>query len=268
LPTSIEFGVVNLMPADSIKHPSKGAIGALVIEPEGTCPPAVNANSPCGEDATSRASATPGGKYREFVALFQNAVNLRRGTGTPTDPAVPLVAGAEDSEDSGHKAVNYRTEPMWKRMGYEPNRPLTGTGGTLELDFTNALSNTLIGGDPQTPVFTATVGNPVRFLVAHPGGVQRNNVFQVHGHGWQEQPFIRDSTALGFNPLSDFKGSQYGIGPGAHHNFLLGPAGGRGAVTGDYLFRDQASMQFDGGLWGIMRVCPAAGCPAPVIAPR
>jgi len=260
--TPIEFGVVNLMPADAIKHPSKGAIGALVIEPQGTCPAPTKApNGPCGEDAASRASASPGGKYREFVTLLQNAVNLRRGTGTANDPAVPLVAQVEDTEDSGHKAVNYRTEPMWKRMGYEPDRPLTGPGGTLEVDFTNSLSNTQVGGDPQTPVFKATVGNPVRFLVAHPGGVQRNTVLQLHGYGWQEQPFISNSTALGFNPLSEFKGSQYGLGPGAHHDFLLGPAGGRGAVIGDYLFRDQSSLNFDGGLWGILRVCPATGCP-------
>jgi hypothetical protein len=26
-------------------------------------------------------------------------------------------------------------------------------------------------------------------------------------------------------------------------------------VVGDFLFRDYASFQFDGGLWGLLRVC-------------
>jgi len=260
--TPVEFGAVNLMPADPIKHPSKGAIGALVIEPPATCPAPTGAtNEPCGEDASSRASARPGGKFREFVLLYQNSVNLRRGTGTATDPAVPLLVEAEDPEDTGNKAFNYRSEPMWKRMGFEPDRPLTGPGGTLLVDYTNALSNSQVGGDPQTPVFKATAGEPVRVRVVHPGGVARNNVLQIHGHGWQEQPYVNGSTALGFNPLSEFKGSQYGIGAGAHHDLLLGPAGGRGGVLGDYLYRDQPSFEFDGGLWGILRVCAAPGCP-------
>ncbi|HET7786788.1 MAG TPA: hypothetical protein VFL36_12520 [Myxococcales bacterium] len=260
--TPVEFGIVNLMPADPIKQPSKGAIGALVIEPPGTCPaPTKGANDACGEDAASRAQARFPGKYREFVLMYQNAVNLRRGTGTATDPALPQVAQAEDPEDSANTAFNYRTEPIWKRMGYEPDLPLTGPGGTETFDYSDVLSNAKVGGDPQTPVFTATVGEQVRLLVAHPGGLGRDNVFQVHGHGFQEQPWTNGSTSLGFNPQSEYKGSQYGIGPSASHNFLLGPAGGRAGVVGDFLFRDQPSFDFNQGLWGILRVCAAGGCP-------
>ncbi|MBF6649671.1 hypothetical protein IT781_13770, partial [Methylobacter sp. BlB1] len=44
-------------------------------------------------------------------------------------------------------------------------------------------------------------------------------------------------------------------GPGSHFNFLLANgAGGVFATPGDYLYRDQASFQFDGGLWGKLRV--------------
>ncbi len=264
--TPMEYGSANLMSSDPIKHPSKGAIGALIIEPPGACPaPVGNApNQPCGEDATSRASATlttvnPGGQtstFREFVLLYQNSVNLRRGSGGASDPALPLLAGAEDSEDSGHKAFNYRTEPMWKRMGFEPDRPLDGPGGTLLEDFSNVLSNSKVGGDPVTPVFTAKSGQNVFFRVVHPGGVGRNNVWQVHGHGWDEQPYIFGSARMwpGANPYSEYKGSVYGIGPTAHTDCLLGPAGGVFGVKGDYLYRDQPSFQFDGGLWGIFRV--------------
>jgi hypothetical protein len=252
----IEFGAANLIPSDPIKHSNKGAIGGLIIEPR---------FATWLEDPGSRASATvtlrksngtpltnPDGSnriFREFVVLLQNDVNLRNDHG-----AVPNTADAEDAEDSGQKAVNYRTEPMWKRLGFAPDATLEST---RTLDFSNALSNALVGGDPVTPVFSASAGTPVRFRVLHPGGHQRNNVFMVHGHVWQEQPYVKSSTEIGSNPLSEWKGSQHGIGPGEHFDLVLeNGAGGKFGVEGDYLWRDFQSFQFDGGLWGLLRVTP------------
>ena len=63
--------------------------------------------------------------------------------------------GAEDAEDSAQKAINYRTEPLWKRMNYAPETPFEKT---RDFDFTNVLTNAQVGGDPQTPVFTAQAG--------------------------------------------------------------------------------------------------------------
>ncbi|MDH3571273.1 MAG: hypothetical protein OER89_13980, partial [Gemmatimonadota bacterium] len=157
-------------------------------------------------------------------------------------------------------AFNYKTEPMWLRLGFDPDRPLTGPTGTGELVFRNALSNAQVGGDPETPVFTAEVGTPVRFRVVQSGGHARNHTFTLHGHGWQEEPWTDNSTKLGDNPISEWKGAQEGIGPGSAFNFLLtNGAGGKAGVTGDYLFRDFPSFQFDAGLWGILRVCEADG---------
>ena len=243
--TPIEFGAVNLSSSDPIKHSSKGAIGALIIEPPGAT---------WVEDASSRASATvtaPNAPaFREFVLLFQNDLNLRFGDGS----AVPNLAESEDPEDSGQKALNYRTEPLWKRMGFAPDATLQFT---RTLDFTSALANSKVGGDPVTPVFTARAGMPVRFRVLHPGGHARNNVFQIHGHVWEEEPYINGSRALGSNPLSEWMGSQTGHGPSNHFDVLLkNGAGGKFRVTGDYLYRTQQSFQFDGGLWGIFRVTP------------
>ncbi|HEX8118852.1 MAG TPA: hypothetical protein VF521_16360, partial [Pyrinomonadaceae bacterium] len=241
----IEFGATNLVSSDPVKHSNKGAIGSLIIEPQGAM---------WVEDANTRAQATvtkaDGTSFREFVLMFQNDVNLRAGAGTGT--AVPNLAEAEDNEDSGQKAFNYRSEPLWKRMDYAPDAALEFT---RTLDYTNVLSNAQVGGDPLTPVFTARVGQPVRFRVLMPAGHARNNVFQLHGHIWEEEPYTNGSSALGSNPLSEWKGSQYGIGPGSHFDMLLkNGAGGYFKVPGDYLYRSQQSFQFDGGLWGIFRV--------------
>lgn len=234
----VEYGAINLLPADRIKQTSKGAIAAMVIEPLGAT---------WVEDSNARASATvtlANGteQFREQVLIFQDDVNLQQ-----FGMAVPTVAGIDDAEDSGQKAFNYKTEPLWSRMGYAPGTKLDVTH---KQDFTDVLV-----GDAGTPLFTAKAGMSVRMRVLHPGGHPRNHVFQVHGHGWQEAPFTNGSTVMGQNNWSSWVASEPGIGPGSHLNLLLtNGAGGYYHTPGDYLYRDQSSFNFDSGLWGIFRV--------------
>jgi hypothetical protein len=246
--TPIEFGATNLISSDPIKHSNKGAIGSLIIEPAG---------STWIEDAGSRAQATitksDGTSFREFVVQFQTDINMRFADGSPV-PNLAGPTGAEDPEDSAQKAINYRTEPLWKRMNYAPETPFEQT---RNFDFTNVLTNALVGGDPQTPVFTAQAGQAVRFRVLNANGHMRNNVFNLHGHFWQDEPFTNNSKSIGNNPLSEFKGTTYGVGPSSHYEVIpVNGAGGARRITGDYLYRTQESFQFDGGLWGIFRVKP------------
>jgi hypothetical protein len=195
--------------------------------------------------------------FREFVAMFQNDLNLRDAANQP----IPNTFDAEDPEDSGQKAVNYRTEPVWFRMGFAPDAPNTVTRNVV---FTDLLTNAQVGGDPQTPVFTAAAGDRVRFRLLEPGGHPRNSVFQVHGHVWQQEPYVTNpnplglgSTSIGDNPLSLWEGSRMGHGPMQHADAVPeNGAGGAFHVTGDYLFRDQGSFGFAGGIWGIFRVLP------------
>jgi len=257
----VEYGATPLISSDRIKHAGKGAIGTLIIEPMGSTWTTDYDAGNCGKAAQPRCSraaatvVTPNGTFREFALNFQDDVNLRRGGGNGT--AVPNLAEAEDAEDTGQKAFNYRTEPMWARMGFDPDEPLTIT---RTRDFTNALSNAAVGGtDPQTPVFIAAAGQAVRFRVVQSGGHARNHVFNLHGHIWDQLPFQGDSRWIGWNEWSEWKGTQEGIGVGSAYNFMLhNGAGGKWKVTGDYLFRDFEPFMFDGGLWGILRVtCPA-----------
>jgi hypothetical protein len=246
--TPIEFGATNLISSDPIKHSNKGAIGSLIIEPLGAT---------WIEDAGSRAQATvsktDGTSFREFVVQMQSDINMRFADGTP----VPLLGGptgSEDAEDTGQKAINYRTEPLWKRQGYAPETPFELTRNQI---FTNVLTNAQVGGDPQTPVFTAHAGQQVRFRVLNANGHMRNNVFALSGHYWQDEPYTNNSTIIGNNPLSEVKGAQYGIGASSHTDVVpSNGAGGARRVVGDYLYRSQESFQFDGGIWGIFRVSP------------
>ena len=159
---------------------------------------------------------------------------MRFADGRPV-PNLGGPGGAEDAEDSAQKAINYRTEPLWKRMNYAPETPWEKT---RNFDFTNVLTNAQVGGDPQTPVFTARAGQQVRFRILNANGHARNNVFNLHGHFWQEEPYANRSKMIGNNPLSEFKGSQYGIGPSSHYEVIpVNGAGGARRVTGDYLYR-------------------------------
>lgn len=246
--TPIEFGATNLISSDPIKHSNKGAIGSLIIEPLGAT---------WIEDAGSRAQATvtkpDGTSFREFVVQHQTDINMRFADGSPV-PNLGGPEGAEDAEDSGQKAINYRTEPLWKRMNYPPQ---TDFETTRTFDFTNVLTNAIVGGDPQTPVFTASAGQKVRFRILNANGHMRANVFAVHGHYWQEEPYTNASTVIGDNPLSEVKGAQYGVGPSSHYEVIpTNGAGGARRVSGDYLYRTQHSFHFDGGIWGIFRVTP------------
>ena len=289
--TPIEFGSVALMPADPIKQPMKGAIGALIIEPQG---------SKWTVDSNSRASATVTKAdlttFREFVLVLQNDVNMRYANNDP----VSSLAGEEDPEDTGQAGFNYRTEPLWFRMGYAPETPLTRADvlnaplATVDIDFTKVLSNGLIGGDPQTPVFRATPGQRMRLRLVEPGGHQRNDIFQLHGHVWEEEPYTTTanpiggcvsgvtiiaptvvcSTVIADNPVStsdlvnnrfsEWEGSQMGVGASSHFDIIpSGGAGGTFKIPGDYLYRTHQSFQLDRGLWGILRVSPIVVVPPP-----
>ena len=250
-----EFGATNLISSDPIEHSHKGAIGALVIE---------------GQDATwqtdpdTRAAATvtraDGGSFREFVVINQDDIWLRRGEGF--GEVHPLHGATSDNltdaAHSGLSAFNYRTEPIWKRMGYEPDRD---AGFTRNLDFTDVLTNAQVGGeDPVTPVFTAEAGEAVWFRFLNAGGHGHGSVPAVQGHNWQQLPWVDGSTRIGDNPLSEWKGAWEGHGPGSHVNLILNDgAGGTFEVPGDYLYRAQGpSFRFDQGLWGILRVLPSS----------
>jgi hypothetical protein len=281
-PTPIEFGATNLISSDRIKHASKGAIGALIIEPgnaswdEGgsDCVSPGSPGSRCpATTADVYTRTSPSGPtvfaFREFALLFQDDLNLRtdveltRRCDVPTGGVVaglgaPVenLACLEDPEDSGQKALNYRTEPLWKRMQMPPGTPFEETRDRT--DWWNVVSNTKVGSittDPETPVFHATVGQEIRFRILEPGGHSRNHVFALHGHLWDKEPYVEHSTQIGRNGFSFWEGAHMGHGPSNHFDAVIRHgAGGKFSAVGDYLFRDQVAIGFDGGLWGILRV--------------
>ncbi len=284
----VEYGIAAIKDfGDVIKHSSHGAIGALVIEPEGAVSRSdceilkaagVVSSRPCLNAAATVEYTDHDGRkqrFRELTVLYQDDLSLHRN-GMPMEN----LGGDDDSEDTGQRAFSYRMEPLWARAGAsESSQP----EDLLNYDFGDVLSsfrcpdrsasNPCADGsnpqivDPGTGLLTLGVGEQLRLRVAHPSGHPRNHAFSVSGHSWQSEPYgnYADPNAdIGSRWQGDAAnnwsrrryGAMAGIGPGRHLNLLLGPAGGRFGVSGDYLYRSQDGLAFSSGQWGLIRVLP------------
>lgn len=258
--TPIEYGTVNLTDyGDIMKHGSHGAIGTLVIEPQGstwTTP----ANTYTEADVADSAGSP---LFKEFTVAYQDDLNMKAPNGNP----VRNYAGDEDPEDSGMKAFNYRTEPIWARLGFldEMSKINPSTFQDVshllnDVDQSSVLSSAA-HGDPETPVFSVVAGTQVRFRVGEPTGHPRQHAFSIFGHSWFHEAWTNNSTVqwrpgVDPEPTSANIGTQGGHTARRHWNIILPQAGGSFGVSGDYLFRTQESFQFTNGLWGIFRVTP------------
>ena len=146
----IEFGALPLSSfGDVIKHPAHGAIGALVIGPVGSRVCMSDDTDERNADRATDTSATictaQGHRYRDFVLVLQDAVDAKIN-----GDRVANLKGAEEPDDYGIKAVNYRTEPLWGRRGGDPSIAFEERN---EFDFAAVLSSKAHRNDAsRTPV--------------------------------------------------------------------------------------------------------------------
>ncbi|HYO59955.1 copper oxidase [Archangium sp.] len=259
----MEMGAVNLRDmADVVTHGMHGAVGTLIVEPQG----ATWSTDP-GTDVQATVSyRTPNGtaaSFREFVLIYQDELALHSDqpvfqSGDPSlnaGTALRNMSGADDAEDVGHKGFNYRTEPLWARLGLPPHV----SEGTVNDQQIGDIFSSAVHGDPATPVFTAKAGTPVRFRVVQPSGHARQHAFTLHGAEWMHDAWADGSRSefLGSNTKSCVLGTQDGMSVMKAWNFMpLYGAGGMYAVPGDYMYRDQPASMLSDGLWGIVRVQP------------
>jgi plastocyanin len=149
------------------------------------------------------------------------------------------------------RAVNYRTEPLSYR--FPDDDWLQNITAKVPGGISRALTDELVQADPQTPVFAAGRGIPVRMRMFHPAG-SNEQVISLHGHFWQEEPYSDNSARIGHNPLSQAFGARDTFGANASFDMVLNHAGGVFGVPGDYLFRTFIGNDFLFGMWGLMRV--------------
>lgn len=256
----MELGAVGLRSyGDVVNHGTHGASAMLVVEPEGAEWQIDPHNS---AQATVSYVDRKGERvnFRELVLLYQDELALHSD-----DPRFQCVddlncgtalrpyGAADDAEDTGHKGFNHRSEPLWARLGIAPE---VAPDEFNDLDLSNVLDSDE-HGDPETPMLTARAGDELRIRIGQPSGHPRQHAFTLHGHAWEWNAWEKGSasTRLGRNSGSFQIGTVGGFGPGGVMNAVPSyGAGGPFEVEGDYLYRDQNSNQFPGGLWGIFRV--------------
>ncbi|HEX8456549.1 MAG TPA: hypothetical protein VF656_04440 [Pyrinomonadaceae bacterium] len=259
--TPIEYGAINLTDyGDIMKHGSHGAIGMIVIEPQGATwtTPANTYTEALVKDSTGNLL------FKEFNVLFQDDIVMKAANGNP----VRNYTEESDSEDSGMKGFNFKSEPIWARLGFMAE--MSKVDHTTFQDVSQLLNDvnqanvlsSAAHGDPETPIFSVAAGTPVRFRVVQPTGHPRQHAFTIFGHSWFHEAWTNNSTVLwrpgvDAEPTSMNLGSQGGHTARRHWNIILPSAGGGFRQPGDYLFRTQESYHFTSGLWGIFRVTAA-----------
>lgn len=214
---------------DLRNHRYHGLFGVIIIEPpaakwqgdsrfiKGTYEEQVTITAPGVES------------FREFVVFIQNGIRLLDTQGQIIKTASDDDLEPVDSEDTGEKGYNYRSERFANRLKKDKG--------------IHTIFSSIIHGEPATPIFKACSRERVIFRTVMPADKPRNVGFAIHGHMWKEQPK---------DPLSRVIPIQGAISIGNRFDMeLLNGA----SVPGDYLYRS-GSLKWDveSGMWGIFRV--------------
>ena len=166
------------------------------------------------------------------------------GVKPPAKPPVLVYTNAP--------ALIYRSEPLTYRYAaassvLAPAAAPAGTAAQLSNalvtpDLTTGIIFTPTMADPQTPILTTKAGTPVRVRWMCPAragsdSAGSSQVLAVHGHVFQEEPYINDSKELGFNPLSQWMGGRFVL-PGQTVDMLFASGGRLVRGPGRLLLRD------------------------------
>jgi hypothetical protein len=239
--TPIEFGSLNLLPSDPLFQHPNGVFGQMIIEPVGStwqCGDPGSLGSCDPGSGKSRASATispsSGAKFREFSIMLSDALI--------TSAPRPITA------------INYRTEPAFQRFANAGTDVSCMTSNTLASTAVPTPTPPVQVGDPQTPIFKANPGDQVRFRMTHPLGTGNSEVFTIHGHNWQRNPYQNNSSIIAPNNLSQWMGSRDNHGSTDHFDLVISKAGGTFNRAGDYLYTAYLPSDASAGAWGIFRV--------------
>lgn len=194
--------------ADVRNHRHHGLFGALVVLPGDVTPSRWS-----GPSAELRAQddtlvAT------EAVLFVQDGLRLFVG-GHPDQPVVDVVPG-DDPEDSGQKAISYRSTPILR--GRAPH-----------------------GHEPGSPVLSAVAGHDVWLRVLGAGDKPRNHSLTVHGAAWEEAPWVQGGP---------WTGAESGVGNGWARTLLISDVrpGDHAVRTGAFRWGTEL------GVWGLLRV--------------
>jgi len=218
-----DVGVVLLQDmADFRNHRHHGAVGALVVEPQGS-----SFAPPHGWRRTITNVPLVGGggteTREEAVLILQDGLRLffhgNVAMPIPDSPDLADDPGGDtpDVEDQGQKGFNYRSEPTGEPWWLDRNQP-------------------------ATPTFTVPKGSKVWLRLVGGADKPRNYSFTIHDHTW-----VATHISEAGRPV----GSESGVTSGWSETFAFRAAN----APGDYAYRTgMLKWALSEGLWGIMRL--------------
>mgnify|MGYP005666352663 CR=1 FL=1 len=265
-PIDMEYGTVLLTSSDVMEQYARGLFGAMIIEPKGASW-SLDQGTAVSATVSYKDGNNQDQQFREFVIFHQDNVAQKTNSNSGT---------AESANNTF--AVNYRTEPLLYRYfanaeavqkaGGNPTFDIldltysspttTDAEMTFQLTYDGTSNNSVnmprIFADPETAIFVAEKGIPVRLRLLKPGGAGNPETFLLTGHGWQEEPYQEGSSVIGNNPESQYLGSRPQLAGVNCFDVVIDRAGGEKGVTGDYLYRIYQTGPFAQGMWGLVRV--------------
>jgi manganese oxidase len=193
------------------------------------------------------------GLYGAVVTAARGSAFTDPATGAANDIGAQVVVNPPGVKDSyrdvtllfsdndaviGQNSMPYPTKVEGPaEINYRKAGPFT--------DDANMFSSLSHGGDPATPLVRAYTGDPIHFhVIGTPGSEQGHNL-TLGGLSWNLDPHIDHSDEVqneGFGPWESLDVN------------VVGGAGGRGQVAGDFAYGDLRRPFTQAGMWGLIRV--------------
>jgi manganese oxidase len=234
-PSFGEATVLVLDGGDPLGGPPRGGYAAVAVAESG----AMFQDPESGEEVATgwRVDVIPpeAPAYRDAVVFLQEE-----------DPAIGTHLMPYRDAVEGAVGINYRLGPLGDRLLDDPDPA--------------RVFDSIVHGDPPTPLIDTYAGDPLRLRVLAPIGEQ-GQVFSVEGHRWRREQ-RPGGTLLSSMKLGALEAVTID---------LEGGAGGPARLPGDYLYGDHREPYREAGLWGLLRVrdpCAAEGGLRPLPATR
>ncbi len=211
-----------------------GAYGALIAEPAGSVYKDPFTGAPISSGLFADIFPGSGGPapFREYTSIF-----------------------SDREPEMGHNVMPYPIDFPYTYLDYnQQSNTQTEGDPTTNPPLWKQKSDTVMGGDPATPLFEAYAGDPVRWRVVDAAGDDPIS-FQVAGHSFPLDHGLTGSQVIEARTL---------VGGETFDAFLVNGAGGATGATGDYEYNVGRGPIIKSGSWGIMRVlAPTGNAPSP-----
>ena len=245
---------------DSRQITTHGLFGAIIAEPAGSTFLDPQTAQPLNGQSNWEAiiqmpsgSSTP--TFREFAILYHEIGDEKFKPRDVNGNELPQIDPFTTAYRPGTRAMNYRSEPFFDRMG--------AMNAVFSAFDESQGYGSYTFGDPATPNPRSYLGEPTKFRLMH-AGTEQAHVHHLHGGGdrWRENPGADAgndiSGGLEKNPdqnAQSIRVDSQTLSPMESYTAEIEcGAGGCQQAAGDFLFHCHIAFHYVAGMWSFWRV--------------